>query len=47
LLARREECADREADAALALDPEEGTALRIRDGLARRRAKRAREAAAQ
>lgn len=46
LLAWRDDCADREATAALALDPEQPSAKKIRDGLARRRARREREARA-
>jgi lysophospholipase L1-like esterase len=46
LLAWREECADREAVAALALDPEQPSAKKIRDGIARRRARRERGARA-
>jgi lysophospholipase L1-like esterase len=43
LLAWREECADREAAAALAIDLQEPTARKIRDGLARRRLREQRE----
>jgi hypothetical protein len=46
LLAWREECADGEAAAALALDPEQSSAKKIRDGIARRRMRREREARA-